>query len=61
MKWRKEMKLNPNENGNFPCPYCGNILTAIFKEWLQYVTDYICHRCQKGFKVRKEEEGILRF
>lgn len=45
------MKLNPNEHGNYPCPYCGYILTAIFKVWVLAVTDYICHRCQKGFKI----------
>jgi len=44
-------KLEPNESGNYPCPYCNHTLTPIFKVWLHCVTDYICHTCQIGFKV----------
>jgi len=46
------MRLEPNEHGNYPCPYCGYILTAIFREWLPGITDYICHHCQIGFKIK---------
>ena len=44
-------KLEPDKNGNYPCPYCFHILTPIFAEWLLRVTDYICHWCQIGFKI----------
>ena len=44
-------KLEPNESGNYPCPYCNHILTPIFRVWLLRVTDYICHWCQIGFKI----------
>ena len=47
------MKLIPTEYGNYPCPYCKHVLTPILREWMNppIVTDYICHRCQIGFKV----------
>ena len=46
-------KLEPNGYGNYPCPYCSFILTPIVRVWMKppRVTDYICHRCQIGFKV----------
>ena len=46
--------LEPNEHGNYPCPYCDFILTPILREWMNppAVTDYICHHCQIGFKIR---------
>ena len=44
--------LEPNEHGNYPCPYCKRILTAILREWIPAVTDYICHKCQIGFKIK---------
>jgi len=47
------MKLEPNEHGNYPCPYCSYILTPILREWIPAITDYICHRCQIGFDVYK--------
>ena len=45
------MRLEPNEHGNFLCPYCSFTLTPIFRVWLNQVTDYICHRCKKGFEI----------
>ncbi len=47
------MKLEPNEHGNYPCPHCGRILTAILREWMNppAVTDYLCLKEQIGFKV----------
>ena len=49
-------KLNPNKYGNYPCPHCSNILTPILREWMKppMVTDYICHHCQVGFKIKIE-------
>lgn len=50
--------LEPNEHGNLICPYCSFVLTPIFRVWVNKVTDYICHRCQKRFKI-KDSEPIL--
>ena len=46
--------LNPNEQGHQLCPYCHNTLVPILREWMNppMVTDYICHHCQKGFKIK---------
>ena len=46
--------LEPNEHGNYPCPYCDFILTPILREWMNppAVTNYICHHCQIGFKIK---------
>ena len=46
-------KLEPNEHGTYDCPYCGNVLIPILREWMDppHVTDYICHRCKIGFEV----------
>jgi len=44
-------KLEPDKNGNYPCPYCNHTLTPIFREWIPAITDYICHHCQIGFKI----------
>ena len=55
------MILKPNEHGNLLCPYCFFALTPILREWLKppQVTDYICHRCQKGFKIKiKKNLGV---
>ncbi|KKN60486.1 hypothetical protein LCGC14_0531320 [marine sediment metagenome] len=56
------MFLEPNEYGNLLCPYCSFALIPILREWLKppRVTDYICHRCQKGFEVGGKE-NILTF
>ena len=47
-------KLIPNEYGHQLCPYCHRTLVPILREWMSspVVTDYICHHCQIGFKVR---------
>ena len=47
------MRLEPNEHGNLLCPYCSFVLTPILREWLKppQVTDYVCHRCKKGFEI----------
>ncbi len=50
---RKLPLLEPNEHGNYLCPYCSHALTPVFKEWLNTITDYICHRCKKRFNVFK--------
>ena len=54
-------KLEPNEYGNYPCPYCNFILTPILREWMNppAVTDYVCHRCQIGFKMRLKTKASL--
>jgi len=52
------MNLEPNEYGNYLCPYCNRVLTPIFRVWLCKVTDYICHWCQIGFDVFKGSFGI---
>ena len=46
-------KLEPNEHGNYLCPYCDHALTPILREWLKppRVTDYVCHWCKIGFEV----------
>jgi len=46
-------RLEPNKYGNYPCPYCGHILTGIYREWTKppRITDYICHWCKRGFRV----------
>jgi len=44
-------KLEPNEHGNYLCPYCTYALTPIFREWIPAITDYICHHCQIGFQI----------
>ena len=49
-------KLEPNEHGNYPCPYCTHILTAIIKVWIPEISDYICHRCQIGFEIKVKED-----
>lgn len=49
------MKLEPDMNGHLLCPYCFRILTPIVREWIPAITDYICHWCQIGFKVSREE------
>jgi len=58
-------KLEPNEGGNYPCPYCERILTPILREWMKppRVTDYVCHRCKIGFKVAFEgaQKDIISF
>lgn len=53
MSGTKGEKLELDEYGNYPCPYCNNILTPILREWMPAITDYICHHCQKGFRIRK--------
>ena len=53
--------LEPDENGNYICPYCTRTLISILREWLRKVTDYICHWCQIGFKVvslETQEKGM---
>lgn len=50
--------LIPDEAGNYPCPYCPNkSMVPILREWRDppQVTDYICHRCQIGFKIPIKE------
>lgn len=54
-------KLIPNQYGNYPCPYCKRILTPIFSVWLNKVTVYVCHKCQKGFGIKYERKGITEF
>ena len=46
-------KLEPDANGHFQCLYCSHSLVPILREWMDppKVTDYICHRCQIGFKI----------
>jgi len=51
------MKLEPNEHGNYPCPYCGKddgyVLTPIVREWMDPPRiDYVCHRCKIMFKTK---------
>ena len=53
------MRLEPNESGHYPCPHCNKILTAIVKTWLPGITDYICHSCKKGFKVRNKSQPFF--
>lgn len=58
-------KLEPNEYGNYPCPHCDFILTPILREWMNppRITDYICHRCKIGFKIKtaKTSKQIVLF
>ena len=47
--------LEPDKNGNYECPYCPNkSMVPILREWMNppIVTDYICHHCQIGFKIK---------
>jgi len=44
-------RLEPDEGGHYPCPYCERVLTPIFRMWIPRVTDYICSFCKIGFKV----------
>ncbi len=48
------MKLEPNEQGRQLCPYCSHTLVPILREWMNppAVTDYLCLRCQIGFKIQ---------
>ncbi|KKL75797.1 hypothetical protein LCGC14_2051290 [marine sediment metagenome] len=52
-------KLEPNENGNYLCPYCTRVLTPVIKEWIPAVTDHICHWCKIRFNVFKK--GIMTY
>ncbi|KKN20194.1 hypothetical protein LCGC14_0938200 [marine sediment metagenome] len=53
-------KLEQNENGNYLCPHCKSVLTPIIKDWMNAITDYLCHQCKVGLKVL-EERGILAY
>ena len=57
----KAKTLEPNEYGNYPCPYCGFILTAILREWMNppHVTDYVCHRCKIMFEIKFSFRGDI--
>lgn len=61
----KVFTLEPNEYGNMPCPYCDKIFTPILREWMKppRVTDYICHWCKMGFKIKPKDSlnGIMRY
>ena len=47
----KVKTLIPNKHGNFPCPYCSYILTAIVKVYIPLINEYICHHCQIKFEI----------
>ena len=49
----KAKTLEPNEHGNYPCPYCSFILTPIVREWMDPPgIDYVCLRCKIMFKTK---------
>ena len=58
------VKLEPNEYGNYPCPYHddGYVLTPIVREWMDPPRiDYVCHRCKIMFesKAKNSLEAFL--
>jgi len=61
IKISKIPKLIPNEQGHQLCPYCHRTLVPVLREWMKppVVTDYICHHCQIGFKIKLP--GIEKF
>ena len=49
------VKIEPNEWGKYPCPYCDRILTVVVREWMDPPQmDYVCHKCKKILVTAKK-------